>query len=55
MRLEEEAEKITELLKGKTVKACVRNDECELLIIFEDGGRLFVNSSDELDFSITGC
>ncbi|MGP4846197.1 hypothetical protein ACTXGQ_18865 [Marinobacter sp. 1Y8] len=53
--LMEEAESITNLLKGRVVKSCVRHASGEILIMFEDGTRLFVNANDDLEFSITGC
>jgi hypothetical protein len=51
--LELEADRITELLKAKTVKCCMRHDSGELVVIFKDGTKLFVNSKSELHFSIT--
>lgn len=54
MNLEEEAERLTELLHGKTIKVIYRHGETELVIIFMDGTRLFIDSSGCLDFSITG-
>ncbi|MBU2569646.1 MAG: hypothetical protein KJ725_06320 [Gammaproteobacteria bacterium] len=53
-KLESEAERMTQLLKGKTVKLCARHEPGELAIIFKDGTRLFINSKSKLDFSITG-
>ena len=55
MNLDKEAEKITELLAGKIVESCIRNEDGELLIKFQCGTKLFVNSEQKLDFSITGC
>jgi hypothetical protein len=55
MNLDEEAEKITELLAGKVIESCIRNEEGELLIKFKCGARIFVNSEKKLEFSITGC
>lgn len=55
MNIDEEAEKITELLTGKIVESCIRNEEGELLIKFQCGAKLFVNSEQKLEFSITGC
>ena len=52
--LMEEAESITDLLKGRVVKSCVRHNSGELLVMFEDGVRLFVNADADLEFSITG-
>jgi hypothetical protein len=51
--LETEAQRMTELLKGKVLKSCLRHNSDELVIIFKDGSRLFVNSKENLEFSIT--
>jgi molybdopterin-binding protein len=52
---ENEAVKLTELLKGKVVKTVRRNRNSEVMIEFDDGTRLFVNmSSERLEFSVTG-
>jgi hypothetical protein len=49
--LEADAAKLTDVLKGKTVKLVKRHRFSELMIEFEDGARLFVNrNSDGLDF-----
>jgi hypothetical protein len=51
----QEAQRMTELLVGKTVKIVRRHRRSELLVEFADGTRLFVDLiNDELDFSITG-
>ena len=55
MNLNEEAEKITELLTGKVVERCIRHEDGELVIKFQCGTTLFINSEKKLDFSITGC
>ena len=55
MTLEEEEREISKLLKKKVVKRCKRNKNGEILLEFECGARLFVNSSERLDVSITGC
>jgi len=52
--LEEEAARLTELLHGKQVKVIYRHGETELVIIFVDETRLFIDSNTCLDFSITG-
>lgn len=53
--LEDEAAKLTDLLRGKTVKVVRRHRFGEVMIEFDDGTRLFVNNiSDGLDFSVTG-
>lgn len=53
--LEEEADRLTELLRGKVVKLCARHETGELVIIFKDGTRLFVNARSELELSVTGA
>jgi hypothetical protein len=53
-RLENEAEKITNLLKGKSISNVWRHRENEIAIQFVDGTRLFVNSLDaSIEISIT--
>jgi hypothetical protein len=53
--LEEEAARLGELLRGKTVRRVRRHRRTALLIEFEDGTRLFVDRSDKgLEFSVTG-
>ncbi|MGX9432511.1 MULTISPECIES: hypothetical protein [Bradyrhizobium] len=54
--LEQEAEKLTELLKGKTVRIVWRHCADEIAIEFDDGDRtrLFVNRDPAgLDISVT--
>jgi hypothetical protein len=54
--LEREAEKLTELLKGKTVRIVWRHRPDEITIEFDgdDRARLFVNRDrDGLDISVT--
>jgi hypothetical protein len=52
--LEMEAEKLMELLKGKTVKIVWRHRPDEIAIEFDDRTRLFVNRhADGLDISVT--
>lgn len=49
-----EAEKILELVGGKSVSGIVRNSKNEILITFNDKTRLFINKADDgLDISIT--
>jgi hypothetical protein len=51
----QEAQRMTELLVGKTVKVVRRHRTSEVLVEFADGTRLFVDLiNGELDFSITG-
>jgi hypothetical protein len=52
MTLEEEAERATALLCGKVVKRVLRHREGEILVEFEDGSRLFADSTTELQLSI---
>ena len=53
--LEDEAAKLTELLRGKTVKLVKRRRLGELMIEFDDETRLFVNNiPDGLELSVTG-
>lgn len=51
--LDTEAQQMTELLKGKILKSCFRHDSGELVIVFKDGSKLFVNAKGALAFSIT--
>jgi hypothetical protein len=52
---ETEAVKITDLLRGRTVRIARRHRKGELMIEFDDGTCLFVNvAAGDLDFSITG-
>ena len=54
MDLEEEAKRATELLKGKIVSSVARNREDEVLINFNDGTKLFVDTSgNRIELSIT--
>jgi len=53
--LEQESDKATELLKGKVVSHVVRHRESEVLIVFTDGTRVFVDKTETgLDVSVTG-
>lgn len=51
--LEDEATKLTDSIRGKTVKVVRRHRSAEVLIEFNDGARLFINAPDRLEFSIT--
>jgi hypothetical protein len=52
--LENEAAKLTELLRGKAVKLVRRHRAKEIMIEFDDGTRLFVDTvSEPLEFSVT--
>lgn len=54
-RLEKEEARATKLLCGKVVKQIVRHRNDEVLLIFTDGTRFFIDvQSEGLDFSITG-
>jgi hypothetical protein len=52
--LSQEAQDLTDLLVGKTVKFVRRHRSSEVLVEFADGTRLFVNGINdaELDFSV---
>ena len=53
--LENESERETELLEGKIVSRVIRNRETEVLILFTDGTRLFIDKSEAgLELSVTG-
>lgn len=52
MTLNDEMERATELLRGKTVERIVRHREREILIEFADGSRLFADSNAPLELSI---
>ena len=55
MNLEQEAERATELLKGKVVTKVMRHRAKEVCIEFTDGTRLFVDHNpDNVELSITG-
>ena len=55
MNLEDESHKLTDLLRGKTVRLARRKKTGELLVEFDDGSRLFVNAKgNELELSVTG-
>ena len=55
LELEGEATKLTDLLRGKTVKLVRRHRSGEWVIEFDDGTCLFVdNIPDGLEFSVTG-
>lgn len=51
--LESEAKKMSQILKGKVVKLCARHRSNEVVVIFEDGTKLFVDSSQDIEVSIT--
>jgi hypothetical protein len=53
--LSQEAQNLTELLGGKTVKIVRRRSSSEVLVEFADGTRLFVDGINDaqLDFSVT--
>ena len=57
MTLEQEAERLAELLVGKTVARAWRHRDSEVALEFTDGTRLFVNSlgwAGALELSVTG-
>ncbi len=55
MARDDEAQRLTELLRGKTVTLVQRHRQTELVIQFADGTCLFVDSKPgDLEFSVTG-
>ena len=54
MSKENEATKLEQLLRNKTVRLVRRANPSELLIEFDDGFRLYVNArADQLELSVT--
>jgi hypothetical protein len=53
MTLEEEGERATSMLLGKTVRRVMRHRDGEVVIEFEDGSRLFADSGTPLELSVT--
>lgn len=53
MTLDEESERATSLLRGKTVKRVLRVREREVIIEFDDGSRFVADSETSLELSIT--
>lgn len=53
MTLEEEQERAEKLLKGRTISKIWRHRPNEVVIQFEDGGRLFVDADTPLELSVT--
>jgi hypothetical protein len=52
--LEDEAARLSDLLRGKVVRVVRRHRSDEMLVEFDDGTRLFVNkTSGGLEFSVT--
>jgi hypothetical protein len=53
--LEDEAARLTDLLRGKVIKAIRRHRSDEVLVEFEDETRLYIDrNSGGLEFSVTG-
>lgn len=52
--LSRDADEATNLLRGLTVRVVRRHRSSELLVEFENGTRLFVNSATDVELSITG-
>ena len=53
--LEEEANELTRLIRGKAVKVIRRHRVSEVMLEFHDGSRLFANTTrDGLELSVTG-
>lgn len=55
MDLEQEGLRLTELLKELKVESCYRHKANEVVVVFSDGTRLFMDSSDSIEISITGA
>jgi hypothetical protein len=56
MNLNQEAERASELLKGKIVAKVMRHRAKEVCVEFTDGTRLFVDhNSDNVELSITAA
>ena len=53
MELEEEANKASDLLSGKTIKSIHRFRCSEVLIEFTDGTRFFIDGHSSIELSIT--
>ena len=54
-QLEDEAERASEMLRGKVVARVIRHRPTEVLLEFTDGTRLSVDrAADVLELSITG-
>jgi len=55
MTLEEEADRLIELLRGKTVAKAWRHRDWEVVLEFTDGTRFFVDSvtKQPIDLSVT--
>ena len=54
MNIEDEARRLADLLRDKTVQAARRTKPSELVIEFADGFRLYVNArGDDLELSVT--
>ncbi|MBA4747334.1 MAG: hypothetical protein H2056_01335 [Sphingopyxis sp.] len=54
MALDEEALRATKMLAGRIVSHVRRFSSKEILVEFADGTRLFVDSSADVELSITG-
>jgi hypothetical protein len=52
--LAEEADRATEMLKGRSVRIVYRHRDREVAIEFDDGTRLYVDSQTPVELSITG-
>jgi hypothetical protein len=52
--LADEADRATKTMTGRAVRVVRRHRQTEVLIEFEDGTRLFIDSETALDMSITG-
>jgi hypothetical protein len=50
-KLEDEANRMTEMLKGKVVKICKKHRSAEVVLQFECGTTLFVDAEGALEVS----
>lgn len=53
MTLDEEAERLKELLSRKIVTTVYRHRANEIVVEFSDGSRMFVDASTALEISVT--
>lgn len=53
MTLDKESARASSLLRGKVVQRIARHREQEVMIEFDDGSRLYVDSGARLEMSIT--
>lgn len=54
LELEKQGQRMTELLQGLTITLCHRHKPNEVVIEFSNGTRLFIDSPETIEVSITG-